>query len=269
MKLQFIIDKLESVPENVRELYVESDGKFKLDVDGAIPKSELDAATKELDSLRSIAKGPDGKTFKEAFEGSQTANKAIRGERDALDAQLKKWQELGDLDAVRQWKDELDGLKATGAKLTDAQQQIAELKKTNREYLDQVNTFKSKTLEYESANKELGEYKTRMEKQLDMANAEAQIAAVVESLPIANQKALRRNLIDRYKAGDLKRDEAGNLVDVDEERNLATYAKDTMEAFGLFNPSTSGISNPLSSASRTTAAKETTFQTMAGLFKDA
>jgi ABC-type transporter Mla subunit MlaD len=267
MTLKLIIDKLEEAPENVRPLYVEAEGKYKLDVDGVIPKSDFDSVKKELDSLQGLVKGPEGKTFKEMFEGSQTANKAIRKERETIESQLRQWQELGELDSIRQWKDELDGLKATGAKLTDAQQQIADLKKANRQYLDEAGAVKKRAAELEEMNKGLAEFRAKTEKQLDLSNAEAQIAEIVESIQGANQKALRRNLIDRYKAGDLKRDETGKLIAAEENMSLAAYAQSTMEAYGLFNQSNPGISSPPSSTSKANAPKETTFSSLAGMLK--
>ncbi|MFA6836551.1 MAG: hypothetical protein WCR04_09145 [Fibrobacteraceae bacterium] len=267
MTLKLTIDKLEEAPENVRPLYVEAEGKYKLDVEGAIPKSDFDSVKKELDGLQGLVKGPEGKTFKEMFEGSQTANKAIRKERETIESQLKQWQELGELDSIRQWKDELDGLKATGAKLTDAQQQIADLKKANRQYLDEAGAVKKRAAELEEMNKGLAEFRAKTEKQLDLSNAESQIAEIVESIQGANQKALRRNLIDRYKAGDLKRDETGKLIAAEENMSLAAYAQSTMEAYGLFNQSNPGISHPPTSTSKASASKETTFTSLAGMLK--
>lgn len=276
MKFKLIIDTLEDAPEAVRGYYVKTDdGKFKLNIDGdAAPKAELDAAKKQLDdankelaALKANSKAPDGKTWKEAFEGSQTANKAIRDERDAIKKQLDEWKELGTPEEIKQRNDELDALKAKGAKADDLQQQVIDLKKANRQYADDVNAQKAKVAELQAANTDLAGWKAATEKQLDLADAEAQIAAVVEGkgFETANQKALKRNLVDRYKAGDLKRGADGKLVEAESGNTLDVYAKDTMEAYNLVNPTQAGISNPPSKGAPGEQVQETTIASIAGM----
>lgn len=61
MGLKLIIDKLEDVPENVRTIYKPENGKFILDVEGAVPKERLDEfrnnniqLQQQLDKLKDV-----------------------------------------------------------------------------------------------------------------------------------------------------------------------------------------------------------------------
>lgn len=245
--LKFTIAKLEDVAENLRELYKEIDGGggFQLKVEGVVAESALAEKDEQIKSLQSLAKAEDGKTFKEMFEGSQTANKAIRKERDGFESQLKKWQELGEIADIQSWKDELEGLRAKGATLEDSQRQIAELKKANRDYSDKASATAQKLAELEELNKSLIDYKQETQRKIDFADAESQISDVVDSIKGANARALKRNLIDRYRAGDLVRDKESNkLITPDGDMSLEAYAKDTMEAYNLVLPSQGGFSDP-------------------------
>ena len=95
MSLEFVLDNLDKLDEQTKGLYKKSDetGKFVLDVGGAVPQGDYDALKAKNDELNAIAYSSDGKSYKESFEGSQTANRAIRDERD----KFKKDLELHDV----------------------------------------------------------------------------------------------------------------------------------------------------------------------------
>lgn len=271
MAIEFVVEKIDAVEESLKPFYKEipGQGKFMLDVNGAIPKSEYEARQAEVEALQKLAKSPDGKTYKEMFEGAQTANKAIRQERDGFKAELGKWSEFGEVSAVHAMRDELEALKSEGKKATDLQQQINALKQANRELIDKENALKAKEKELTEINNELMEFKNATQRKLDAADAESQIAEVVDSIKEANSKALKRNLSDRYRAGDLVRDESGKLVSADGALSLAAYAKDTMEAYNLFNQSQPGRANPPSSQAQVTGgSKDTTIEAITKLFSD-
>ena len=57
MPLQLIVDTLDAVPENLRSLYSESDGKFRLAVDGLEDTAGLKSALqKEREAARAAEK---------------------------------------------------------------------------------------------------------------------------------------------------------------------------------------------------------------------
>ena len=266
MAIDFIIEKLDAVDDAMRSHYKEVDGKYVLDITGAIPKSEYDTKLAELETVQKLARSPEGKTYKEMFEGAQNANKAIRQERDGYKTEIGKWSEFTDVASIHAMQDELDALKAEGKKLTDVQQQRNDLLKANREYRDRENLLKNKEQELMAANQELLEFKTATQRKLDAADAESQIGEVVDAFKEANHKALKRNLVDRYRAGDLVRDETGKLVTNDGTQSLLDYAKETMEAYNLFNPSSPGRANPPSGAIPPSSARKTTIETLQGMF---
>lgn len=72
MALQFIVDAIDTVPEAFRNEYVEKDGKFHLNVDGAVPKARLDefrdtniTTRKQLEELTARYDGVDPDKFRE------------------------------------------------------------------------------------------------------------------------------------------------------------------------------------------------------------
>lgn len=234
-------DAFDKLDTTLQPLYKpQENGSYLLDVDGAIPKAKADELQIQLEDAKKALVGPEGKTYQEMFNGSQTANAKIRQERDALDTELKSWKSFGTVEDVKKIKDELDGYKAKGAKLDEAQQEIISLKQAKRELEEKVNGLATAKTDLEKTNKELVDYKTNAERAADRYDAEQKIAAVVEAIPEANQKALKRNLIDRYKDGDLIRDGKGNLVSKDDAMTLPQFAKEQMEAYGLYRRSEPG-----------------------------
>lgn len=68
MALKAVLASLDEVPEALRSLYVEKDGKFLLDVEGVVPKERLDEF--------------------------RTTNVNLLKERDALKAQVEKYKDI-------------------------------------------------------------------------------------------------------------------------------------------------------------------------------
>lgn len=91
MALQLVVDSLDGMDDSIRSLYVESNGKFTLDVDG-------------IDKAESV----------------QTA---IRREREARKEAEKRLKELGNLS--REDIDELESLRAEAAKARGAEELVA------------------------------------------------------------------------------------------------------------------------------------------------
>jgi len=248
MTLTFAIEKQDDfnkLDANTQALYTKQEnGSYLLNVEGAVPKSKADELAQKLDEAQKALVGPDGKTYQEMFNGSQAANAAIRKERDGFETELKGWKAFGSIDEVKKLKDENDAYKAKGAKLDEAQQEIVNLKQGKRELEERLNTLNNAKLDLEKLNKELLDYKTQAEKKADIYDADQKITAVVEGIQEANKKALRRNLMDRYKDGDLIRDAKGNLISKDDALTLEQYAREQMEAYGLIARSTPGSPLP-------------------------
>lgn len=75
MALQFQVDDIATVPEALRGEYTEKDGKFHLNVDGAVPNAKLKefrdtniATRKELDALKAQFDGVDVETYRTLTE---------------------------------------------------------------------------------------------------------------------------------------------------------------------------------------------------------
>lgn len=85
MPLPFIVDSIESIEESQRTLYVEADGKFRLDIDGyEDPKGLKSALQSERDAAKTAKQ--ELNQFKQQFDGldiesiKQFANKAKQDE---------------------------------------------------------------------------------------------------------------------------------------------------------------------------------------------
>jgi DNA-binding FrmR family transcriptional regulator len=252
MSLEFVLDNLDKLDEQTKGLYKKSDetGKFVLDVGGVVPQGDYDALKAKNDELNAIAYSSDGKSYKESFEGSQTANRAIRDERDKFKKDLADYQKLGDLAGIQKILDENTEYKKKGQSLDETQRELNAMRETLRGSQQKQAEYETQIAELQRANKDLSDYKANSEKQIDLADAQSQIAAVVDSLKGANAKALKRHLLDDYKDGSLRRDARGVLV-TEDKLSLATYAKDTMEAYHLYEVSSPGISNPLAGGQQT------------------
>lgn len=255
MSLNFKIESLDKLPEAVRSLYKQEGSAFVLDVDGAVDKASLDDITNQLNEAKANALGPEGKPYKDMFEGSQNALKAARAERDTFDAEIKAWKaQFETLDKGKAMAERLAELEKSGTKLTDVQNELLATKQKLRDAEGKLTVIDGEKAGLTEQLKTLAQWKADTEQKLDFSDAEAKIAEVVESIKEANQKALKRQLLDRYRAKELIRDAKGEIVSSDGQR-LTDYAKDTMEAYGLIarsepgyqhhaNPSSQGNSKP-------------------------
>jgi len=94
MALQFQIDSLEGLDDSVKALYVESDGKFTLGVEG-LPKPASEDVTglkKKLDELLTEKKAADAARKKAEGDARTAAEEAARKAGD-LGSLEKSWQE--------------------------------------------------------------------------------------------------------------------------------------------------------------------------------
>lgn len=271
MPLSFILENLDALDENTKKLYkADADGKkFLLDVDGAVAKTDMDALQSKYDEAKALAYAEDGKSFKDMFDGSQKANKAIRDERDGFKSELEEFKKIGDLKEIQRLRDENTELKKSGKTLDEQQKELNALREQLREGEKSKAAFESQIADLQRANKELTDYKAKSEKDIDLAKAQAEISAVVETLKGANVKALSRHLLSDYQRGDLVRDARGVLVSATDKASLAVYAKDTMEGYNLYASSTAGISGPLPPGGAQQGAQDgpTTAAGLAAMFK--
>jgi hypothetical protein len=108
MPLPFIVDSIESIEESQRALYVEADGKFRLDIDGyEDPKGLKSALQSERDAAKTAKQ--ELNQFKQQFDGldiesiKQFATKAKQDETAKLIAEGKIDQVLAQkTDLMRQ-----------------------------------------------------------------------------------------------------------------------------------------------------------------------
>ncbi len=78
MSLKYMVDTLDGVPDAVRPLYAEKDGKFVLAVDGVVPKEKLDefrdnniALRRDMDAMRAKFDGIDPDEARKLAEQAQ------------------------------------------------------------------------------------------------------------------------------------------------------------------------------------------------------
>lgn len=230
-----------------QKLYVEKDGGYVLDIEGgAVAQSDFDELKKANETLTGQVTGPDGKSWKEMFEGSQKANQAIRGERDNFEGELKKWRAIGTLEETQKLKDELDAFKQKGEGLDTAQKENTELKGQIRALTDERDALKQSATQLTTERDELAKFKATAEKLTADNKAKEQIEAVVEKLEGANKRGLAMMMFDKYDANKLVFDKDGNLIDPKGNLSLQAYAKDLMEAMNLYAtpPTTPGRATP-------------------------
>ena len=250
MSFKLTIDKtaFDALTDQQKPFYIEKEGSYCLDIEGgAVAQADFDALKTQNTELSGLVTGPDGKKWKDMFEGSQTANKAIREERDAAKTDLDKWiKAFGKIEDVQTMKDELEGFRKKGVNLDEAQKEIATLKGDIRKLTDERDTLKTQNGTLTTERDELASFKKSAQEKANFAEAQSQIADTVDKLEGANKRALTRSLVDKYKTGELTFGDDGKLFDKAGNATLAAYAKQYMEDFNLYdvNPNQGGGSNP-------------------------
>lgn len=242
MALDFTLETLDGLDEATAKLYRKDGEKFVLQVKGAVAESEVASLREQLEAEKKASVGPEGKSYREMFEGSQRANTAIRGERDAFKSELEGWKAFGTVQDVQGMKDELEGLKAKGQKLDEAQTQIVTLKQGARELEGKITALESEKKTLAAQNAELTAFKADADKKADLYDADERITKCVDGIREANKKALKLQLLDRYRLGNLVRNDKGEIVSKDDGMGLDEFAKEQMEAYNLKLQSTTGYS---------------------------
>lgn len=240
MALDFTLETLDGLDEATAKLYQKDGERFVLQVKGAVAESEVASLREQLEAEKKAAVGPEGKSYREMFEGSQKANTAIRGERDAFKAELDGWKAFGTVQDVQGMKDELEGLKAKGQKLDEAQTQIVTLKQGARELEGKVTALEAEKAKLTELNATLTAFKAEADKKADLYDADERITKCVDGIQEANKKALKLQLLDRYRLGNLVRNDKGEIVSRDDGMSLEEFAKQQMEAYNLRVQSTTG-----------------------------
>lgn len=105
-KLAAVVDSIDTVPENLRDLYVEADGKFRLDAEGVEDVSGLKSTLEKLKRDAKEAKdalkrfdGMDPDEFQRFKQTAEEAEAAKLSEVERLEAKYKREMEklTGDL----------------------------------------------------------------------------------------------------------------------------------------------------------------------------
>lgn len=131
MTLKLTVDSLDSVPENVRDLYKEVDGKFRLDLDGyedpAGLKSALQsereaakAATKQVNAWKALGKTPE--EIQELLQRLETDEDAKLIAAGKMDEVVQKRTERMQTEHTRRLQAEAEGrtkAEAKAAKLAE------------------------------------------------------------------------------------------------------------------------------------------------------
>ena len=203
MALKFKITGLEDVEESLRSHYEQVDGDYQLKVDGMTPSKtdeDVQKLTRSLEAARNDAK---------------TAKEQLRLEKDRLSA-------LGDMEEIQEKLDELENLRASGAK--GGNEEILKLKKELREKNKEFEKFK---LEAEPQLKEFGNLK---EKAL-RAEIKSEVDRFTAGLKHVDQKRLDMFLAREIEFGRIVRDELGELTAMG--KPLEEYVNETVDLYGF------------------------------------
>ena len=270
LKLSLDQASFDALDAQQKALYIEKDGNHILDIEGgAVAQSEFDKLKEENTALAGKINGPEGKSYKDMFEGSQNANKAIRTERDAFEAENKKWQALGKIEELQAKLDELEELRKKGGSMDEAQKQITALKADIRKLTDERDQLNSKYEGLEKERNELADFKTKAKQQADFANAQTQINEAVSKLEGANKPALIRSLVGMYKNGELALGEDGKLFAPENNQTLDAFAAYYMKLYRLYD-SPSGVpggATPPPPGGHNTNNEKVTAKTIADTFR--
>lgn len=211
MPLKHVIPSLDAVPENLRSLYVQKDGKFVLDVDGAIAVDEHERIKVQLAEFRDN-------------------NRALNTSKTELEAKLAALKDV-DPEKYRTALTELDELKK---KAPAKDSELAAI----RTQLDALG--KSLT---ESAERERKSAVALAEKDLEVSLTQAGIKAGVDEKALLDYLG-RAKRVFRIEDGKIK-------TDVFSKKNVTTpmtvdefVADLPAEAPHLFKPSKGGGANP-------------------------
>jgi len=118
---KFVVENLDGVEESAKSLYMERNGKFYLDVDGAVDKSEIDGLTNNRDKILKEKKALEEKI--KAHEAEITKAK----EEAAKEAE-EKLKKMGDIEGLTK-SYEAKLAEATKSKVTELEQVFAEIKR--------------------------------------------------------------------------------------------------------------------------------------------
>ena len=271
LKLSLDQTAFDALTDQQKSLYVEKDGNHILDIEGGVvPLCEFDKLKTENSTLLGQVYGPDGKkSYREMFEGSQTANQAIRKERDAFETDLKKWQALGTLEDLQRSLDELEELRKKGGNMDEAQKQITALKADIRKLTDERDQLNTRYGDLEKERNELADFKTKAKQQADFASAQTQINEAVARLEGANKPALTRSLIGMYKNGELALGEDGKLFAPENNQTLDAFAAYYMKLYRLYDQPAGvpGGATPPLNGGHSTNNEKVTAKTLADTFR--
>lgn len=233
MAIKFTIESIEDVPEVLREYYVEQDGSYVLDVEGATPDAS------QAESIRKL----------------EATNRAIRKERNAIEQDLKAYRELGDPDEIRDRLEEAESLRDNGAgkeELLDLRKQVRDLIKdrdglktkfeSQQQELDKLHTLERKTKVGEQLKKIIG----NLDNRYDRSKVEALAEDISDSLEL---------------------DELGDLAPY-RGKPVIDYLMSRADLFGFYSKTTPGRSNPGGAAPATQSAEMDFIEEMAAGLKD-
>jgi len=86
MALKYVLESLDGVEESVKALYAERDGKFYLDVDGAVDKSEIAGLEASRDRVLKEKKALDAKIKEHEAEMAKVREEAAKEAEEKLKA---------------------------------------------------------------------------------------------------------------------------------------------------------------------------------------
>lgn len=181
-------------------------------------------------------------TLEKSLAAERTAHKETKASISSLNEKLNGLQ--GELDAIHQLGS-LDELKALRQKADEANPpKVEELQKALSEAREKQRAAENWKAQNETRLNELEEANKQHEIEADRAKARATINEVVKSIQGANADALSENLFYQYLAGNLKRNEIGEIVTAADGADLQGFAVKYAKEHGLIQANVPGGAKP-------------------------
>lgn len=210
----------EEIPEALRENYKEFNGAWVLELDGGDDIPSLKGA---LDKEKN-----DHRTAKQKAEAEAAA-------KAELAKKLELYEGLGDFETVQKMIEE--------AKKGQPPPKVEDLQAQLKKKTDELRALEGWKKQFEPEYNTLKENYAKEQKKADLADAKTVIESTVAGMKGVFGGALTTSLFAMYKAGDLIRSDAGEIVAQD-GTPIVDFAPAFAKKANLYQPSVSSGGKP-------------------------
>ena len=217
----------DEIPEDVREDFVED--TISEQYKGTWVSRDVFTLEKSLANER--------REHKETKGSIASLNEKLNN----LQGMIDKFNQLGSIEELTELRKKADA--ANPPKVEELQKALSE----SREKLRAAESWRSQN---EPLLTQLQAEKQKLEVESDRAKAKDTISKVVKAIQGVNQDALSEVLFYQYLAGNLKRNEIGEIVTAADGADLADFASKYAKEHGLIQANVSGGAKPPAGANQ-------------------